>query len=122
MFPALRRAGLQQQAQRAPAALRPIFCKVVVQPSGRRQPPRIGLSLLARQSALAQSALVQSALVQSALVQSALVQRSPRALAAQASLTLADRVPAARTSPKIARSEPRTGSRPSRTAINAVMK
>ena len=42
----------QQRAQDAPVALPRIFCKVVRQPSVRRQPPVIGQSLLARQSAL----------------------------------------------------------------------
>ena len=53
MFLALRRVQSQQQARDVPVALPPIFCKVVLQPSARPQPPLIGQSLRARPLALA---------------------------------------------------------------------
>ena len=39
---------MQQQAQDVPVALPPIFCKLVLQPSARRQPPLIGQLLRVR--------------------------------------------------------------------------
>jgi len=53
MFLALPRVQSQRQARDVPVALPPIFCKVVPQPSARPQPPLIGQSLRARQSASA---------------------------------------------------------------------
>ena len=53
MFPIRQQARLPQEVLDVPVALPPIFCKVVLQPSARPQPPLIGQSLLARQSALA---------------------------------------------------------------------
>jgi hypothetical protein len=52
MFPVPRQVQPQQRAQDVPVAPPRIFCKVVRQPSARQQPPLIGQSLLARQSAL----------------------------------------------------------------------
>jgi len=111
MFPVPRPVQSRQQVRDVPVALPPIFCKVVEQPSSPPPAPVTGKSVREQRSALARRLSLRALAAPVRL-------RSLPVLDDQALLTRAAPAPAARTSLKIGRSEPRIGSSHNRTVNN----